>query len=83
MTKEQTALLNSRMAVLRREFKRRLEGLEHEHVMRLMALFQQFKLAAFAIRNGRPMDSPGQHTGGNEGGDAARAARLGAGNTAL
>ena len=52
MTKEQTALLNSNMASLSREFKRRLEGLEREHVQRLMALFQEFKGAAFAIRNG-------------------------------
>ena len=56
-TKEQTALLNNRMAALSREFKRRLEGLEREHVQRLMALFQEFKGAAFAIRNGKPTNT--------------------------
>ena len=52
---ERAAAANSAMAGLQREFKKRLEQLEHEHVMRLMATFQEFKARAFAIKNGRPM----------------------------
>ena len=61
-----TAERNITYAALQRDFKRRLEQLEHEHVMRLMATFQEFKARAFAIKNGRPMDSPAS-AGGNGG----------------
>ena len=63
-----TAERNVNYATLQREFKRRLEQLEHEHAMRLMATFQEFKARAFAIKNGKPMDSPASPAGGNGGG---------------
>jgi len=56
MTREQSNEVNKRMAELNRQFKRRLAQIEHEHVMRLMATFQEFKARSFAIRNGRPME---------------------------
>lgn len=56
MTREQTAEVNSRLAELKCEFERRLKQIEHEHVMRLMATFQEFKARMFAVQNGRPME---------------------------
>lgn len=47
---------NRAHADLAREFKRRIEQLEHEHVMRLLATFQEFKARGFAIKEGRPME---------------------------
>jgi hypothetical protein len=70
MTREQSSELNTRMAELNRQFKRRIEQIEHEHVMRLMATFQEFKARTFAIKNNRP--SPEFYAGGN--GDGATSA---------
>lgn len=54
---EQTAEVVTALAELDRQFKTRLEKVEREHVIRMMALFQEFKARAFAIRNKRPMAS--------------------------
>jgi hypothetical protein len=54
---KQTAELIAALAELDRQFKLRLEQLEREHTMRLMALFQEFKARAFATKNKRPMAS--------------------------
>jgi hypothetical protein len=50
---ERSARINRDGAALRREFRRRLEILEKEHVMRLIALFQEFNGRADAIRKGK------------------------------
>jgi len=56
VTRGQSNEVNKRMAELNRQFKRRLAQIEHEHVMRLMAIFQEFKARSFAVRNSRPME---------------------------
>ncbi len=53
--KQRGALSSTDRAQLAREFNRRLSALEHEHVMRLMALFQEFKARAQAIRKSHEM----------------------------
>ncbi len=87
---ERAAAANSAMAGLQREFKKRLEQLEHEHVMRLMATFQEFKARAFAIKNGKPMNHrevldaqvSSRPVEENGGGERTVAARPSAGTTA-
>lgn len=47
-----SAEINSQLAELRRQMKRRIEQLEHEQVVKLLATFQEFHARAAAIRRG-------------------------------
>jgi hypothetical protein len=50
---ERTARINRSVAELKREFKKRMQQLEHEHVLRLLALFDEFKCRSQAIAGHR------------------------------
>jgi hypothetical protein len=50
---ERAARINRDGAKLKEEFQKRLQQLEHEHVIRLLALFQEFKARSSAIAGHR------------------------------